>query len=321
MGAVLCHKTEGLERPICFASRSLGTAEKNYSQLEKEALAIIFGLKKFHDFLWGRTFQLITDHKPLLGIFSPDKTIPVMASGRLQRWALMLQAYHFTLVHRSGALLGTADALSRLPLPTTESAPVLSEWINLIHFLESGPITAQQVLQHTRTDPVLSLVIRYITMGWPSDLSQALRESSLDKASIQPFFSRRLELSVEHGCVLWGCRVIIPPKLRPTIIAELHSGHVGASRMKELARSYLWWPSMDSELESLVKSCEECLRTRNDPQKAELHPWEWPQHPWHRVHVDYAGPLDNKYFLVVVDAMSKWVEIFPHLWAHGDSNH
>ena len=128
VGAVLCHLIEGLERPICFASRTLSTAERNYSQLEKEALALIFALKKFHDFLWGHKFQLITDHKPLLGLFSPDKSIPTMASGCIQRWALLLQAYCFILKHRSGALLGTADTLSRLPLPaTSDSVPVLGE--------------------------------------------------------------------------------------------------------------------------------------------------------------------------------------------------
>ena len=91
---------------------------------------------------------MVTDHKPLLGLFSPDKAIPPMASGRIQRWALLLQAYKFTLVHRSGATLGTADALSRLPLPmVNDSVPVLAEWINLINFLESSPVTAFNISQ------------------------------------------------------------------------------------------------------------------------------------------------------------------------------
>ena len=303
VGAVLCHNRDGFDHPISFASRTLTSAEKNYSQLEKEALAIIFALKKFHDYLWGRHFTVITDHRPLLGIFSPEKQIPPMASGRIQRWALLLQAYSFTLRHRSGAFLGTADALSRLPLPVSvDSVPVLGEWINLIHFLESSPVTAIAISQATRTDPLLSKVHRYCEIGWPavpfgSDLFS--------------YYSRRDELSVEHGCVLWGYRVIIPNKLRSALLSELHSGHVGASRMKELARSYLWWPGLDKDLEFLVNSCSECLEKRPMPRKAELHPWEWPNHPWHRIHVDYAGPVRGKYFLVVVDAHSKWVEVFP----------
>ena len=303
VGAVLCHKVEGRERPLCFASRALTVTERKYSQLEKEGLALIFALKKFHDYLWGRNFTLVTDHKPLLGLFSPDKAIPPMASGRIQRWALLLQAYKFTLVHRSGATLGTADALSRLPLPmVNDSVPVLGEWINLINFLESSPVTALNISQKTRTDPIISKVLKYCEIGWPNTISDP---------DLSPYFSRRNELSIENGCVLWGYRVIIPNNLRQNLLGELHAGHVGASRMKELARSYLWWPGLDSELEGLVKSCPECMAHRKMPAKAELHPWEWPENPWHRIHVDYAGPIKKKYFLVLVDAQSKWVELFP----------
>ena len=81
-------------------------------------------------------------------------------------------------------------------------------------------------------------------------------------------------------------------------------GHSGASRMKELARSYVWWPNMDKDLENLANSCQDCLVLRAMPPKAELHPWEWPDRPWHRLHVDYAGPVDGRYFLVIVDAHS-----------------
>ena len=86
---------------------------------------------------------------------------------------------------------------------------------------------------------------------------------------------------------------------------------MGASKMKELARKYFWWPGLDGELESLVKTCPKCLENRDLPKKSPLHPWEWPMVPWHRVHVDYAGLMNGVYYLVLVDAHSKWVEIFP----------
>jgi hypothetical protein len=180
--------------------------------------------------------------------------------------------------------------------------PVLGEWTNLVNFLDSSPITADDVARQTRTDIILSKVLRYVELGWPP----SLREEALSS-----FSSRRDELSVESGCLLWGYRVIVPSKLRKTLIEELHAGHVGASRMKELARSYIWWPGLDKELEAIVRSCPTCLESRHMPRRAELHPWEWPSQPWHRIHVDYAGPVKNKYFLIVVDAHSKWVEIFP----------
>ena len=94
VGAVLSHiMPDGSEKPVAYASRSLATAEKNYSQLDKEALAFIFGVKRFHQYIYGRTFQLVSDHKPLMSTLDAQRGIPVMASARLQRWALMLAAY------------------------------------------------------------------------------------------------------------------------------------------------------------------------------------------------------------------------------------
>ena len=305
IGAVLCHLIDKEERPICFASRTLSSAERNYAQLEKEALAIVFALRKFHYYLWGQAnFTLVTDHKPLLGLFSGTKGISPQASGRIQRWSLLLQAYNFTLRHRSGELIGTADALSRLPLhpSTTESTPVPGDWIQLVNFLESSPVTSMHIREQTRKDPVLSKVLRFCESGWHA--------APKGDPTLTPYTRRKDELSTQNGCILWGSRVVVPPKLRNSLLHELHAGHAGSSRMKELARSYIWWPDLDADLEHISNSCPECLAQRAQPPKAELHPWEWPNHPWHRIHVDYAGPVNGRYFLVVVDAHSKWVDIY-----------
>ena len=89
VGAVLSHiMDDHTEKPIAFASRSLAPAEKKYSQLDKEGLAIVFGVKKFHQYLFGRKFIICSDHKPLQHIFSETRPIPAMASARIQRWAL-----------------------------------------------------------------------------------------------------------------------------------------------------------------------------------------------------------------------------------------
>ena len=120
IGAVMSHRFEdGSERLIAYASRSLAPAEKQYSQLEKEALAIVFGIKKFHQFLYGRKFVILSDHKPLQGLFNETKGIPLLASARIQRWALTLSAYDYTIQHKKGAENCNADMLSRLPLPET----------------------------------------------------------------------------------------------------------------------------------------------------------------------------------------------------------
>ena len=118
VGAVLSHKMEGgTERPIGYMSRSLNGAERNYSTLEKEALAIIFGVKKFHQFLYGHSFTIKTDHKPLEGLLNEKKGIPALAAPRIQRWALTLSAYEYKILYKAGQTNGNADGLSRLPLP------------------------------------------------------------------------------------------------------------------------------------------------------------------------------------------------------------
>ncbi|MEE4247260.1 MAG: RNase H-like domain-containing protein, partial [Kangiellaceae bacterium] len=300
LGAVICHKIDGIDRPIAFASRTLSSAEINYSQTEKEALALIFGIKRFHPYLYGRTFQLLTDHKPLVGLLREDKPIPAMASGRIQRWALLLSCYSYRLQYRQGASLLRADALSRLPLPDspTRTQP-LAEVVLLMDCLDEGPVTAAQVKNWTRRDPLLSRVMDFVLNGWPAVADTDLR----------PFASRAAELSVEDGCLLWGSRVVVPAAGRPALLSCFHQSHAGASRMKALARSYVWWPGMDEQIEETAAACTQCRMTQSAPAAAPLQPWPWPDKPWSRVHMDFAGPVDGRMLLVLVDAHSKWLEV------------
>ena len=102
--------------------------------------------------------------------------------------------------------------------------------------------------------------------------------------------------------------MIVPQSLREIVMSELHKEHLGISKMKALARGYVWWPGINKELEKLAKSCTECAAMKQSPAKAPLHPWNWPSRPWQRIHVDFAALFLDKFFLVVVDAYSKWVE-------------
>ena len=123
IGAVISHVLpDGTKRPISFASCTLTASEKNNAQLEKGALSLIYGVKKFHQYLYGRKFNLFTDHKPLTAILGPKKGIPSLAAARLQRWAILLSAYDYEIHFKPTTSHSNADGLSRLPLPVTGKA-------------------------------------------------------------------------------------------------------------------------------------------------------------------------------------------------------
>ena len=128
IGAVIFHRfPNGDERHIAYASRSLNSSEKNYSQIEKEGLAIIFGVTKFYMYLFGRKFTLRTDHKPLLKIFAPDSATPFLAAARLQRWSLLLSSYHYEIEFKSSAEVASTDAFLRLSLQCRKDTSVEKE--------------------------------------------------------------------------------------------------------------------------------------------------------------------------------------------------
>jgi len=307
LGCVLSHKMpDGSERPVAFASRTLSSAERKYAQVEREALAVFYGVTKFHKYIFGRMFTLLTDHKPLLGLLKEDRLVSPTASPRMQRWGLTLSNYQYSLLYRPGKDQANADFLSRLPVGSVDNQsttfPVPQEIILAMDILESAPsvpVTAQRIAQLSMRDPTVSTVLSHVTSGWPKQATEL----------IAPYFNRRDELSVHQGCLLWGSRVVIPPQIREAVLRELHEAHPGIVRMKLLARSYVWWPGLDSDIERTVKTCNQCQEMQKLPTKAELHPWEWPGKPWFRVHIDYAGPVDNKWLLVVIDAHSKYMDV------------
>ena len=92
------------------------------------------------------------------------------------------------------------------------------------------------------------------------------------------------------------------------MIRELHGGHPGISKMKSLARMYVWWPGIDDDIEKAVRQCRECQEVQSAPPKAPLNPWKWPSRPWARLHLDFAGPFEGKMILIAIDAHSKWIK-------------
>ena len=300
LGAVLSHKMpDGSERPIGYASRTLNAAERNYPQLEKEGLSCIFGIKRFHDYLFGCHFELVTDHKPLLGLLKENRATSPQASARIKRWSLFLSSYEYNLVFRNTTAHANADALSRLPLP---EEPVVKaqepELVLLAEHLSESPVTSRDIREWTRRDPKLSRVLNRVQRGWPND----------GDPDLEPYSSRRLELSSYEGCLMWGNRIVVPKPGREAVLRELHEGHPGMSKMKGLARMYVWWPKMEADVEKSVRLCQECQQVQPSPPAAPLNPWRWPSRPWSRLHLDFAGPFQGKYILITIDAHSKWIE-------------
>ncbi|XP_023243412.1 uncharacterized protein K02A2.6-like [Centruroides sculpturatus] len=300
VGAVLSHiLPDGSEAPIYFASRTLHPAERNYSQFEREVLAIIFGITKFHNYLAARNFTIYTDCKPVVGLLNPAKPIPDLISPRMIRWCLRLAAYSYRIEHRRSAEMTNVDALSRIPTTVEEKTIPEPGEIFLIFEQPELPITSQEVSRETNKDSVLKRVEHAILHGWPLSSPEEL----------MPFARRKLELSIHRGCILWGQRVVIPRTLQPQLLHLLHSTHEGMSRMKRTARSYFWWPEMDSQIEETVSMCRKCQEQRSNPTPVKDTHWPSPSGPWDRVHIDHAGPHYGRTYFILVDAYSKWVEV------------
>ena len=236
VGAMISHvMDDGEERPITFASRTLTKNERNYSQIEKEALGIVFGVQKFDKYMHGRTFHLLTDHKPLLTILGPKTAVPTLAAARIQHWAVILQAYNYQVEYRSSAEHANADALSRLPC---DISPIKEE-AEMFFFsgLDELPVDSKDISRHTRKDPVLARVLEYTLVEWPNHVAEE---------ELKLYFTRRNELTADQGYVLWGMPMIILPLLTNRLLQGLHEEHPGIVARKAIARSYLWWSNLDA---------------------------------------------------------------------------
>lgn len=308
LGVILFHRDEnGFERQIASSSKLLSETERKYSQIEKEGLAIIHGVKKYYKYLCGRHFTLVTDHKPLLSIFGPKTNLPPLIATRLHHWCLFLSQFTYDVVYRKSADHGNADAISRLipAAPTSNRLPYHESCIKYVtaHQLDVLPVTAAQIRRATVKDATLAKVLQLTLYGWPPKLRP-------EDETLKPYFHKRLELTINDGVLMWGIRVIIPTKLQQQLLHQLHEAHLGIVRMKSLARQHVYWPGIDNDIENVCKSCVTCQQSAAAPPNAPLHPWQFPERPWTRLHMDLAGPYLNNMWLIITDAHSKWPEVY-----------
>ena len=269
IGAVLFHRyQDGSERPIANVSKTLTETQHRYSQIQKEALAIIFALKKFHQFLYGRSFILVTDHKPLIALFGPQvhRATPVLAANRLARWALMLNQYQYSIEYRKTSEHGNADALSRLPAEADTSFDGEEDEadVDVVCAIRTtgqqlNPTDPGVLARESANDPVISNVIRCTREGWP----ERIPEIQTKGYSMENFKKISMSLSVAHGCLLNGSRVVIPSSLQPQVLQLFHLGHFGIQRMKQLARTAVYWPGIDKDIMDQCQQCSTCGEHQN----------------------------------------------------------
>jgi len=171
-------------------------------------------------------------------------------------------------------------------------------FINLI-ITNVKSITDLDICTEIKKDQVLSEVyFRVLSNKWPDKIKKVDDE-------LKPYFNRRNELTIEVGCLLWGHRIVVPGKFRNELLNELHHTHMGTVKMKSVARSYIWWPGIDNDIQNITKSCVFCLAHGNNPPKSVLHSWPWPEGPSQRVHLDFLGLVDGKMFIVIIDSFFK----------------
>lgn len=300
IGAVLLQKQEsGNWHPVAYGARSMSAAEKRYAQIEKECLGLVYGCEKFHQYIYGiRNLTLETDHKPLIPI--ARKSLNELTP-RLQRLMIKLQRYQFEIEWCPGKYLVIADTLSRsvdcIDVRFIESEAELNFQSNVLY--ESLPATSSKIAQivaETDKDPVLVALKKCIMNGWP-------------KGKCTAFANFKEDLCIVKGLIIKGDKIVIPVSMRQEMLRKLHAGHLGAEKQKRLARSAIYWPGINTDIDEMCRKCGACLKYRPSQGKESLSPecvetWG----PWEKVGTDLFtwGGCD---YLIVIDYESNYPEI------------
>lgn len=287
-------------QPIAYASRSMTDAESRHSQIEKELAGIVFGVKKFHYYVYGRRTVIQTDHKPLVSIVSKNIN---KVSPRLQRLQLNLVKYDLDVRYVPGSQMYVADTLSRAALPETggndpeEDVTVHS----IAKHLAMSKEKREEFKIATANYETAQILKDLDDNGWPDHKYQV-------PTSGKYYWNIRDQLSFSEGLVFVGDRVLVPPNLRKAMLDLLHEGHLGIEKTKSRARQVLFWPGMTKEIEDKINNCEICRKFRKKNGKEPLIPHPIPDRPWEVLATDILEFQGNPY-LVIKDFYSKWIEL------------
>ena len=244
----------------------------------------------------GRFFTLRTDHKPLITIFGSKKGLPIYTASRLLRWGTILLNYNFKIEYLPSKQISHADGLSRL-------VPKYREPFEdtVIAALRRNCEIKSMIAKTIKELPVKLLEIKSEAMN--DDFITNIKQKITAKNEKVP------EIFLLCDSVLRESeRVVIPKKLQNRILRDFHTGHLGINRMKSFIRRYVYWPKMDSDITDMIEKCKGCALTAKAPPTT-FKPWRKTEQPWSRIHVDFAGPLEGFYYLIVVDSYCKWPEV------------
>ena len=297
LGAVLLQN----QQPVAYASKPLTECQKRYAQIEKELLAILHGCEHFHQYIYGRTVIVETDHKPLEAIVTkPLYRAPI----RLQRMLLRLQQYDISVVHKPGKQMYIADALSRATNPTQARKDGDTSTDDIFHVHIILPATEEkldQIRKATEEDPELRALKTTVQNGWPLNRSDTPQET-------RSYWSYRDELSCYDGLMFRGEQLIIPASERANTLEKLHQAHLGIELTLRRARDVIFWPGMSKQITEMVSKCSLCLEHRNSQCKESMLPHEIPDRPWSKLGADLFE-LHQENYLLLVDYYSNFFEV------------
>lgn len=296
VGAVLVQLDDaGHERPIAFMSRKLNTAQRNYSVTERECLAALEAIKRFRCYLEMQEFEVITDHASLVWLMrQPNLT------GRLARWALLLQSYKFTVSHRKGKDNVVPDALSRIPEGEISSLDTVEPEIdiNSAHFQDNDYLELKAKINDNEGKyPDVKVIDNFIYIRTEHYSGNELQE--------------------EQAWKLW-----IPTNLRNQVICRAHdspvASHGGICKTLELLRRNFYWPGMVRDVRKYIQNCEVCKTTKapNFVMKPPMGNPTTSIRPFQRLYIDILGPYPRSKsgfigLLIVLDHLTKFHWVCP----------
>ena len=238
VGAVLL--LEG--RSVAYASRKLRESEINWAPIEKEMPAIVFSTQKFRVHIPGKTTVVQTDHKPLETILrKPIATAPL----RLQAMMLKVSDYDLKVGYLPGKKQVLADTLSRASLNELHADEEEIQ-VNMLERISISEPKYTELQQKTANE--FHELYAMIQAGWPETKRQVPH-------SIREYWESRDELAVLDGVIYRGMKIVVPPSMRPAMLALIHGTHLGIVKCKQRVREALYWPGMSAQIEDKVKDC------------------------------------------------------------------